>query len=90
MRNNAKENSSKAICDYFTSMGVNFVKNYYSAGYEPWQDGLAEASIKSTIMLAKCGIANSGLGTPFWFSAMVQGCQWREHSNCVLCQNKST
>ena len=43
MRDNAKENSSKAICDYFTSMGV---KNYYSAGYEPWQDGLAEASIK--------------------------------------------
>ena len=43
MRDNAKENSSKAICDYFTPMGV---KNYYSAGYEPWQDGLAEASIK--------------------------------------------
>ena len=35
MRYNAKENSSKAICDYFTSMGV---KNYYSAGYELWQD----------------------------------------------------
>ena len=70
MRDNAKENSSKAICDYFTSMGV---KNYYSAGYEPWQDGLAEASIKSTIMLAKCGIADSGLGAPFWFSAMVNG-----------------
>ncbi len=33
MRDNAKENSSKAICHYFTSMGV---KNYYSAGYEPW------------------------------------------------------
>ena len=32
MRDNAKENSSKAICDYFTSMGVT---NYYSAGYEP-------------------------------------------------------
>ena len=48
MRDNAKENSSKAICDYFTSMGV---KNYYSAGYEPWQDGLAEASTRLTIML---------------------------------------
>ena len=48
-------------------------RNIYSAGYEPWQDGLAEASIKSTIMLAKCGIADSGLGAPFWFSAMVNG-----------------
>jgi hypothetical protein len=45
------------------------VTNYYSACYEPWQDGLAEASIKSTIMLAKCGVADSGLGSPFWFSA---------------------
>ncbi len=53
IRDNAKENSSKAICDYFTLMGV---KNNYSAGYEPWQDRFAEASIKSTIMLAKCGI----------------------------------
>ena len=41
MRDNPKENSSKAICDYFTWMGVNCdysftwmgVKNYYSAGY---------------------------------------------------------
>ena len=70
MRDNAKENSSKAICDYFTSMGV---KNYYSAGYEPWQDGLAEASIKSTIMLAKCGIIDSGFGAPFWFRAATNG-----------------
>ncbi len=43
MRDNAKENSSKAIYVYFTLMGV---KNYYSAGYEPWQDRLVEASIK--------------------------------------------
>jgi hypothetical protein len=35
MRDNAKEISSMAICDYFTSMGV---KNYYSTGYESWQD----------------------------------------------------
>jgi hypothetical protein len=33
MRDNAKENSSKAICGYFTSIGA---KNYYSACYEPW------------------------------------------------------
>ncbi len=62
--------SKGLVCDYFTSMGV---KNYYSAGYEPWQDGWAEASIKSTIMLAKCGIADSGLGAPFWFSAAPNG-----------------
>jgi hypothetical protein len=49
------------------------VKNYFSAGYEPWQDGLAEASIKLTTILAKCGIADSGLGSPFWFSAAING-----------------
>ena len=43
MRENTKENGSKAICNYFTSTGV---KNYCSAGYEPWQDGLTETSIK--------------------------------------------
>ena len=70
MRDNAKENSSKAICDFSTLISV---KNYYSAGYEPWQDGLAEASIKSTIMLVKCGITDSGLGARFWFSAATNG-----------------
>ncbi len=70
MRDNAKENSSKAICDYFTSIGV---KNYYSAGYESWQDGLAEASIKSTILLAKCVIADSEIGATIWFSAATNG-----------------
>ncbi len=76
-RDNAKENSSKAICDYFTSMGV---KKYFSAGYEPWQDRLAEASIKWTIMLAKCGIADSGLGAPVWFSAATN---WKDFRNAT-------
>ncbi len=53
MRDNTKENNSKTICYYCTSMGV---KNYYSAGYEPWEDGLAEASIKLIIMLALQGV----------------------------------
>ncbi len=49
MRDNTKDNRSKAICNYFTLMSVD---NYYSACYELWQNGLAEALIKLTIMVS--------------------------------------
>ncbi len=49
MRGNAGENKSKALQECFTSMGFD---NYYSTAYESWQDGLAEATIKSTAMTA--------------------------------------
>ena len=49
MRDNAGENKSKEMSDYFTSMGV---ANRYSTEYEQHQDGLSESGIKSIFMLA--------------------------------------
>jgi hypothetical protein len=50
MRDNAAENKSKAISDYFTSM---MVENYYATAFESHQDGLAEVAIKSVFTLAR-------------------------------------
>ncbi len=65
MRDNAGENKSKALETYFTSMGV---ENYYSTASEPWQDGLAEAAIKSTMMTATCSMAEFSMVGKFWFN----------------------
>jgi hypothetical protein len=58
MRDNARENKLKEISDYFTSMGVT---NYYATEYEQHQEGLAEGGIKSTMTLARSGMAQYGL-----------------------------
>jgi hypothetical protein len=70
MRDNAGENKSKAIADYFTSM---MVENRYSTAHEPHQDGLAEAGVKSVFTLARSGMAQSGLGGKYWFCAATYG-----------------
>ena len=44
VRDNAGENTSKELNDYFTERGT---KNYFSAPDEQWQNGLAEASVIS-------------------------------------------
>ncbi len=66
MRDNAGENKSKEISEYFTSMGV---ENYFSTAYKQHQDGLAESGVKSTPNLALSGMAESGLAGKYWFSA---------------------
>ena len=68
LRDNAGENSSKEIKDFFTSKGV---MNYFSTPYEPWQDGISEASIKSLLMLTRTEMAESGMAGRFWFSATI-------------------
>ncbi len=79
VRDNAGENTSKELNDYFTKCGV---KNYFSTTYEQWrisrQNGLAEASVGSVTMLGKSVMTESlaGLGGPFWFCASTHG------SNC--------
>ncbi len=45
------------------------VTNYYSTAYKQHQDGLAEGGIKSTMTLARSGMAQSGLGGKYWFCA---------------------
>jgi hypothetical protein len=50
-------------------MGVETVENYFSTVYESWQDGLAQVAVKSTVMTATCGMAESGMVGKFWFKA---------------------
>ena len=68
MRDNAGENTSKEIVDFFESVGV---KNYFSAAHEQWQNGLAEAAINSIMMAARAIMAETGLGGRFWFRAAL-------------------
>ncbi len=68
MRDNAGENKSQEIVDFFESVGV---KNYFSTAHEQWQNGLAEAAINS-IMMAACRKDNRG-GIWTWRSILVQG-----------------
>ena len=65
VRDNAGENTSKAIKDLFTEKGVG---NYFTTPYEPWQN-MAESSIKWIVLLAKTEMAESGLAGRFWYSA---------------------
>ena len=59
VRDNAGENTSKELNDYFTERGI---KNYFSTPYEQWENGLAEASVNSVTMLGRTVMAGSGLG----------------------------
>ncbi len=68
MRDNGGENSSKEIKQLFTSKGV---QNYFSTAFEPWQDVLAEAAIKSLLMLTRTIMQESGMADRFWFCAMT-------------------
>ncbi len=62
MPDNADKTKLSELKDYFTLIGV---ENYFSTLYIPWQDSLAEAAIKSTMMLATCGMAESGMAGKF-------------------------
>ncbi len=68
MRDNADENQSQEIIDFFESVGV---KNYFSTAHEQWQKGLAESAINSVMMAAKTIMVEYGLGGQFWFRAAL-------------------
>ena len=70
MRDNAGENKSKEIMEYFNSVGVRY---HFSTSYEQWQNGLAEVAINSIMILARTVMAESGLGVRFWFKAACTG-----------------
>ena len=74
MRDNAGENKSQEVVDFFESMGV---KNYYSTSHEQWQNGLPEAAINSVMMLSRTIMVESGLGGRFWFKSALTGCEAR-------------
>ena len=83
MRDNAGENKSREMIEFFLSKGD---QNYFSTAYEPWQDGLAESGIHSTIRLARLAttMSESGLGGRFWFSASTAGMDARN----VICKQR--
>ncbi len=60
----------KELNDFLTNNGV---QNYFSTPYEQWQNGLAESLVGSVTILGKTGMAGSGLGGLYWFSAMQNG-----------------
>ena len=68
MRDNAGENKSKDIMEFFDSVGV---RNHFSTLYEQWQNGLAEAAINSIMRLADGGLWARG-------EILVQGSLRRE------------
>ena len=68
MRDNSGENSSKEICEFLESKGI---QNYFSTPYEQWQNGQPESSINSLMKLGRSVMVESGLGGQFWFSAMM-------------------
>jgi hypothetical protein len=59
MRDNAGENKSQEIIDFFEFVRV---KNYFSTAHEQWQNGLAESAINLIMMAARTIMAESGLG----------------------------
>jgi hypothetical protein len=75
MRDNAGENKSKSLTEFFENHGV---KNYYSTPYEQWQDGQPETAIRTLSRLARSEIHQSGLYGKSWFSAM---CDAKEATN---------
>jgi hypothetical protein len=73
---NAGENKSKEIMDFFDSVGV---RNHFSTTHEQGQNGLAEAAFNSIMKLARTVMAESRLGGRFWFKA---ACAGKESGGC--------
>ncbi len=74
MGDNAGENKSHAIIEFFESIGV---KNYFSTANEQWQNGLLESAINSIMTLSRTIMGESGLGGRFWFKSALAGCNAR-------------
>jgi hypothetical protein len=74
MRDNAGENKSQEIVDFFESMGI---KTYYSTEHEQWQNGLPESAINSIMMISRTFMVESWLGGQFWFKSAMTGCEAR-------------
>jgi hypothetical protein len=66
MRDNAGENKSKEIKGFFKFVGV---WNHFSTPKEKWQNGPAESTINSIMIIARTVMTESGLGDRFWFKA---------------------
>jgi hypothetical protein len=70
VRDNDSENKSQEIKDFFESKGI---RNHFSIPHEQWQNGPAESTINSIILIARTVMVESGLGGRFWFRAATAG-----------------
>ncbi len=77
MRYNAGENKSQEFQEFFESVGV---RNHFSMPKEQWQNGAAESTINSIMLIASTVMAESGLGGQFWFKAAAAGTDVRNAS----------
>ncbi len=59
MQDNAGENKSQDIIDFFESVGV---KNYFSTPCEQWQNGLPKSAINSIMLIEQTVMVESRLG----------------------------
>jgi hypothetical protein len=66
----AIQSMSHEIQKFVTDKGV---KICFSTPYEPWQDGLGEAGIKSVLLFARTEMTESGLAGRYWFSVVNHG-----------------
>ena len=69
MRDNAGENQSKELVAFFEERGIAM---RFSAAYEQWQDGPAEASIRVLGRLARTALVSAGLPTAAWYSTLLK------------------
>jgi hypothetical protein len=66
VRDNAGENKSQEVKEFFESKGI---RNHFSTAREQWQNGPAESTINSIMLIARTVMVESGLGGRFWFKA---------------------
>ena len=70
VRDNAGENKSQGVKEFFESKGI---QNHFSTAREQGQNGPAEATINAIMLIARTIMAESGLGGRFWFRAAAAG-----------------
>jgi transposase InsO family protein len=62
VRDNASENKSQEIKEFFESKGI---RNHFSAPREQWQNGPAESTINSIMLITRTVMVESGWGGRF-------------------------
>ncbi len=70
MRDNASEYKSEEMMQFLESKGIH---SHFSTPKEQWQNGAAESTINSIMIIARTGMAESGLVGRFWFKAASAG-----------------
>ncbi len=72
-----KTNSKRSKC---SSNQKKFRINHFSTAREQWQNGPAESTINSIMLITRTDVAESGLGGRFWFKAAMAGVNARNTS----------